>query len=226
MMSSMSLIDVPYKRGGLIAPNSILLFSSSHFRVCPKPTGYGPCRCPLNNKHFNLTQHAYKILSHIEHTHFIMGDEKSHKQKVERLESDGANWISYKSRLILTFKHRKWFDHLANATITQRYIDKGDVAGVMPPEQWENDKIAAMESIATTLLNVVWIPLMNTTVKAVWDTLVAEYKNRSQTSIIDLDHQMTSLRCGEDDNTRDHINQLVLMHERSSRYIAALEHWS
>jgi hypothetical protein len=100
--------------------------------VRPKPTGYGPCRCPLNNKRFNLTLHAYQILSHIEHAHFIMGDEGSHKQKVERLESDGANWISYKSRLLLTFKHRKWFDHLTNATITQRYIDKGDVAGVTP----------------------------------------------------------------------------------------------
>ena len=72
-----------------------------------------------------------------------------------------------------------------------------------------------MELIATTLPNVVWIPLMNlTTVKAVWDALVAEYENCSQTSIIDLDHQMTSLHCGEDDNVRDHINQLVLMREK------------
>jgi hypothetical protein len=144
-----------------------------------------------------------------------MGDEGSHKQKVERLELDGANWISYKSRLLLTFKHRQWFDHLTNATITQRYIDKGDVAGVTPPERWENDEIAAMEWIARTLPNVVWIPLMNlTTVKAVWDALVAEYENRSQTSIINLDHQMTSLRCEEDNNVRNHINQLVLMREK------------
>jgi hypothetical protein len=53
-----------------------------------------------------------------------------------------------------------------------------------------------------------------TTVKAVWDALVAEHGNRSQTSIIDLDHQMTFLRCREDDNACDHIYQLVCMREK------------
>ena len=52
---------------------------------------------------------------------------------------------------------------------------------------------------------VVWIPLMNlTTVKAVWDALVAEYENRSQTSIIDLYHQMTSLRCRKTQHPQSH----------------------
>ena len=131
------------------------------------------------------------------------------------MEADGANWVSSKSRLQLTFKHRKWADHLTSTTITKRYTNKGNVRGITATERWENDEIAAIDWIATTLPNVVWIPLMNhTTVKEIWDTLVAEYEDRSEISLIDLDRQMTSKRCGEDDNVRDHINELVLMREK------------
>jgi hypothetical protein len=41
-----------------------------------------------------------------------------------------------------------------NITTSRKYVDKGDVTGVMP-ELWENKEIAVMEWIANTLSNVV-----------------------------------------------------------------------
>ncbi len=57
--------------------------------------------------------------------------------------------------IILRMQH--WQDHLTSATVTQAYMDRGDVNGVTPTMHWEDNdeavKALIMSSIPDELFN-------------------------------------------------------------------------
>jgi len=49
-----------------------------------------------------------------------------------RLAGDGSNWVTYRDRLNITLRMRRWQDHLTSSSATQAYTDRGDVNGIKP----------------------------------------------------------------------------------------------
>ena len=49
-----------------------------------------------------------------------------------RLAANGANWVTYRDRLNITLRMRRWQDHLTSASATKAYVDRGDINGIKP----------------------------------------------------------------------------------------------
>ena len=149
------------------------------------------------------------------YAHFTMGDEKEYRAKIERLDSDGSNWVSYKARLQSAFLSHEWEEHLTETTVTASYINLGNVNNITPDRRWTLDERAARQWIVSSIPNTIFLPIMgNATVKGLWDALVLEFEGRSTTAIADLEHQINTTYCGDNENVRDHIEKLALMRER------------
>lgn len=58
--------------------------------------------------------------------------EEKDKLKVEKLQNDGANWVSYKAQMLWALRSRKWEDHFTNATVSPAYTAAGDIDNVTP----------------------------------------------------------------------------------------------
>ena len=65
------------------------------------------------------------------------------KIDVARLASDGSNWVTYRDRFNVTLKTRRWQDHITSSSMTQAYVDRGDINGIKPAMGWEDDDEAA-----------------------------------------------------------------------------------
>ena len=79
------------------------------------------------------------------------------KLEIVRLASDGSNWVSYRDRLNITLRMRRWQEHLSSDSVTQAYLDRGDVNGVKPVMRWEDDdetvKHLIMSSVPDEIFN-------------------------------------------------------------------------
>jgi len=62
------------------------------------------------------------------------------KISVTKLIADGSNWVTYHDRLMWAIDSHNLSDHLTNLSVTQTYLDKGDVNGVMPQNRWRKDQ--------------------------------------------------------------------------------------
>ncbi len=75
------------------------------------------------------------------------------KLEIVRLASDGSNWVSYRDRLNITLRMRRWQEHLMSDSVTRAYLDRGDVNNVRPSMQWGDDdetvKHLIMSSVPT-----------------------------------------------------------------------------
>lgn len=61
-----------------------------------------------------------------------MGDEKEYRAKIERLDSDGSNWVSYKARLQSAFLSHEWEEHLTETAVMPTYTNLGNINNVTP----------------------------------------------------------------------------------------------
>jgi hypothetical protein len=79
------------------------------------------------------------------------------KLEIVRLASDGSNWVSYRDRLNITLRMRRWQKHLTSDSVTQAYLDHGDVNSVKPVMWWEDDnktvKHLIMSSVPDKIFN-------------------------------------------------------------------------
>jgi hypothetical protein len=61
-----------------------------------------------------------------------MGDKKEYQAKIERLNSDGSNWVSFKAHLQSAFLSHEWEEHLTETTVTATYTNLGNINNVTP----------------------------------------------------------------------------------------------
>jgi hypothetical protein len=92
-----------------------------------------------------------------------------YKTIVERLQPDGANWVSYRDRIIWALGGKGWHEHLTSDSPTALYAAVGDVGNVTPLMRWQADDKAAMHMIASSIPNSVFSNIKSsTTAKAAW----------------------------------------------------------
>ena len=70
---------------------------------------------------------------------------------ITKLAMDGSNWVTDQDCMNWLFKSRLWSDHLTSTTITQPYLNAGDVNGQTPPQRWAAEEAAANNMIATSV---------------------------------------------------------------------------
>ena len=137
------------------------------------------------------------------------------KFEIVRLAGDGANWVSYRDRMGVILRMRRWHEHLISATVTQAYTNRGDVNGIAPAMRWEDDdeavKALIMSSIPDELFNRI---KSGVNAQAWWDSLKNICEDRSRSMSIDLRGKLQSTRCGEDDDVRAHFAKLTNYREQ------------
>jgi hypothetical protein len=137
------------------------------------------------------------------------------KSQVEPLLPDGANWVSYRDRMVWALEARDLLaDHLTSTTVTQAYIDVGTINKVSAAARWQTDDRAVKQMIASSVPNTVFASIKgHTAAKDVWDALKALFEGRTDLIIVNLSHRLQTTRCSEDENMREHFDKLSNMRE-------------
>jgi hypothetical protein len=137
------------------------------------------------------------------------------KLELVRLASDGSNWVSYRDRLIVTLKSRRWHDHLTSDTVTTTYTSRGDINNLTPAMRWEdNDEVVKhiiMSSIPDDIFNRI---KTGANAKEWWEKLKGICEGRSRSILIDLGRRLQNTHCGEDDNVRAHFARVADIREQ------------
>ena len=131
------------------------------------------------------------------------------------LAIDGSNWVTYRDRINITLRMRRWQDHLTSSSITQAYIDRGDINGIKPAMRWEDDdkvvKHLIMHSIPDDIFNRI---KGGTDAREWWESLKKICEGRSRSLLIDLGRKLQNTHCGEDDDVRAHFAKLANLHKQ------------
>ncbi len=142
-----------------------------------------------------------------------MGDD--FKTNVERLVSDGSNWVTYRDRMIWSLRSRRLMEHLASSTVPAAYINAGDINHQTPQMRWESEEAITMQIIAVSIPNSVFTTVKtHTTAKDMWDALKALYEGRTTMILVKLSQQLQSTRCGDEENVREHFDKLANLREQ------------
>ena len=137
------------------------------------------------------------------------------KLDLVRLASDGANWVSYKDRLDVTLRMRRWQEHLIEDAVTQAYEDRGPVNNIEPGMRWEDDDQAVKHIIMNSIPDELFIRIKSgVNAKAWWDSLKTICEGRSRSLLIDLGRRLQNTYCGDNDNVRAHFAKLANIREQ------------
>src|SRR5712672_1931219 len=134
---------------------------------------------------------------------------------IENLAADGSNWVSYRDRMVWTIESHGLAEHLAEASMTQTYINAGTVGHLLPQARWNMDNGIVKRLIGASVPNTIFLQIKSkTNVKEVWDALKALYETRSELAVVQLTNRFQSTKCGEDDNVRTHYELLADLREQ------------
>ena len=137
------------------------------------------------------------------------------KLDLVRLAADGSNWVTYRDRLNITLRMRRWQDHLTSNSITKAYLDRGDVNNIKPDMRWEDDDEAVKHLIMNTVPDDIFNRIKSgSNAKSWWDSLKAICEGRSRSLLIDLGRKLQNTHCGEDDDVRAHFAKLANIREQ------------
>jgi hypothetical protein len=137
------------------------------------------------------------------------------KVTVEKLVSDGSNWVTYRDRMMWTLRSRGLLEHLTNTTVTATYQAIGTVKNMTPEIRWDYDEGVAMQIITASIPNSVFTSIKGkANTQEVWDALKALYEGRTVMILVNLSQQLQNTRCGEEDNVREHIDKLANLREQ------------
>ena len=132
-----------------------------------------------------------------------------------RLAADGANWVTYRDRLNITLRMRRWQDHLTSASVTKAYVDRGDINGIKPDMRWEDDDEAVKHLIMNSIPDDIFNRIKGgQNANEWWNSLKKICEGRSRSLLIDLGRKLQNTRCGEDDDVRAHFAKLANLREQ------------
>jgi hypothetical protein len=142
-----------------------------------------------------------------------MSDES--KISMPKLSADGSNWVIYRDRIVWAMDSRDLADHLTNDAMPAAYGAAGAVGGVPAATRWAAGERTVKHTIAASVPNSVFNKIKSSTrTKDTWDALKASFEGRSQMISVDLRRKIQSLKCGEDENVRTHLNNIANLQEQ------------
>ena len=137
------------------------------------------------------------------------------KISVPKLAADGSNWVIYRDRMVWAMDSWDLADHLTNDTMPAAYGAAGTIGGVTAPTRWAAGERTVKHAIAASVPDSVFNKIKSSTrAKDAWDVLKASFEGRSQMITVDLRRKIQSLKCGEDENVRTHLDNVANLREQ------------
>jgi len=131
---------------------------------------------------------------------------------VLKLAGDGANWVTYRDRMTLTFKRRGLGDHLDFTKPTKRYTALATVSSLTVDEKWEEDEFAFRELIAISIPDNEFNRIKSATHgKDMWDQLKGMYESWTQALLSNMWRQLQNTKCKEDVDLQVHFNNMQVL---------------
>jgi len=143
----------------------------------------------------------------------IMSDEFN--IRITKLAADGANWVTYRDRIMWALDTKGLLDHLTNDTITSDYSTAGTIDGLVPEARWKRNEAMVKQLVAGSVPDTVFSQIKaGLKAKEVWDQLRALYEGHSRLILVDLHKRLQNTRCGADDDIRAHFDKLADLKEQ------------
>jgi len=134
---------------------------------------------------------------------------------VVKLAMDGANWATYRDRLKLALDARGMGEHLSSDNVTKSYTDAGTISGNSPAVRWHMNEATVKHLLATSVPDSIFNRVKTVAnVKTLWKELKELMEERTKTYTINMERQMYTTRCSNDENVRLHFEKLADMRER------------
>lgn len=154
----------------------------------------------------------------------------SNPLSVLQLMPNGANWVSYERRLVITLGSRGLLHkHLEGRAPKPRAPTPLRPTPTAPEvkahnkavkeydaglDEWETREYAVMQQIICTIPDSILIRIQNpTTAVDMWNALKADFEGRMQAVRKELRNRLTLTKCGENENVREHVDRMRYMNE-------------
>ena len=137
------------------------------------------------------------------------------KSSVPKLQSDGANWVTYRDRLILALESLGLDIHLNNDKAPKEYSAKGEVGGLDAATRWKRGESGTKQLIAATIPETIFSQIKGgTRAKEMWEALKKLHEERSRVTRVTLLRKFRNLKCEEEGDVRTHFDELAHMREQ------------
>jgi hypothetical protein len=129
-----------------------------------------------------------------------------------KLALNGHNWVSYRNHIEWVFNTCQWSQHLTEASVTQEYLNAGDIGGVTPQNRWAAEERTIKELISDSIPDSVFSKIKSKpNIREIWTTLRVLYESRTTMIIVNMTKRLQSTKCNEDDDIRAHFTKLDTM---------------
>jgi transposase InsO family protein len=134
------------------------------------------------------------------------------KIPITKLATDGANWISYRDRMVWAFDNKRWAEHLTTDTVPAAWVTIG---ALTPQQRWDTEESSAKIFIAASVPDHVFNRIKaKPNVKSIWDAIKEIYQKRSKMITVDLGRKLQGTKLGDDEDARLHFTHLSDMKEQ------------
>ena len=134
---------------------------------------------------------------------------------ITKLTTDGSNWVTYRDRMVITFRARQWSDHFTNTATSTNYTAGGVINGRDPDQRWALDEDLAIDLISNTIPDQVFNRVKShTTVMEMWNAIKQIHQDRSKIATIDLGLKMQGTKLTDEGDAIAHIRKLLDLREQ------------
>ena len=142
-------------------------------------------------------------------------EEEGQRLRLPKLARGGANWVTYKDRIVWALQASSIDDHLVSATPPDTYIALGIQNNLSADARWKKEEGDIKAVFAQTLPDTAFNKIKpSANIKAAWDGLKALYEDRSKALVADVIRQFRNKRCGEDESVRAHFETFADLREQ------------
>ena len=134
---------------------------------------------------------------------------------ITKLTTDGSNWVTYRDRMVVTFRARQWSDHFTNTATSTNYTAGGVINGRDPDQRWALDEDLAIDLISNTIPDQVFNRVKShTTVMEMWNAIKQIHQDWSKIATIDLSLKMQGTKLTDKGDAIVHIRKLLDVREQ------------
>ena len=131
------------------------------------------------------------------------------KHNIPKLAADGSNWVIYCDCLLWVLDTTAHTDHLAHSTIPTSYITAGDIRGLTPSQQWQEEEGMVKQITGATIPNIAFSCIKgHSAVKDVWAALKKMYEDRTRILMADMMWHFHNKHCEDSKKVRTHFEEL------------------
>jgi hypothetical protein len=115
---------------------------------------------------------------------------------VTKLTNDFSNWVTHRDRMLWALALRGLSEHLMSASVTQGYLNAGDIGGFRSEPRWWFDQAVVKQLVAASISNTVFNRIKGeTSANHVWEELKTifegDYKTLNMGTMMMSEHWHT-----------------------------------